>query len=121
MSALDEGVANYAKHADAIETLTMDLIVAEEILEELRMERALESARLELTEEVQAGKNEGARKANLLLAESRDERHRDVTARFRKQQARVSVLKAQIEREQNAKAQWSLHLRGIAGMSVRDE
>lgn len=119
--AFTDAQGQYRQHAEEIEDLTLELIVKEEVLEEAKDLLAIESARLEMLDEVQAGKNEAQRKALLVTACSLDEDYQKVAIEVKAAQRCIAELKARIERAKNAKAEWSLFMRYMAAMRDSDD
>lgn len=119
--AFTDAQLQYRGHAEEIEDLTIELIVQEEWLDELKDMLAVEDSRLEMMDEVQAGKNEAQRKALLVTARSLDEDYQKVRLEVKKAERCIAEQKARIERAKNGKAEWSLFMRYMAAMRDSDD
>lgn len=119
--AFTDAQLQYRGHAEEIEDLTIELIVQEEKLDELKDLLSIEDSRLEMMDEVQAGKNEAQRKALLVTARSLDEDYQKVRLEVKKAERCIAEQKARIERARNAKAEWSLFMRYMAAMRDSDD
>ena len=119
--AFTDAQLQYRGHAEEIEDLTIELIVEEEKLDELKDLLSIEDSRLEMMDEVQAGKNEAQRKALLVTARSLDEDYQRVRLEVKKTERCIAEKKARIERARHAKAEWSLFMRYLARVTDSDE
>lgn len=119
--AFTDAQLQYRMRAEAIEDLTIELIVHEEELDELKDMLAVEDSRLEMMDEVQAGKNEAQRKALLVTARSLDEDYQKVRLQVKRAERCIAEQKAKIERAKNGKAEWSLVMRYMAHVEDSDD
>ena len=119
--AFTDAQLQYRGHAEEIEDLTIELIVQEEKLDELKDLLAIEAARLQMLPEVLSGKNEGERKALFTTACSLDEDYQRVRVAVKQAEHCVAEQKARIERARHAKAEWSLFMRYLARVTDSDE
>lgn len=119
--AFTDAQLQYRGHAEEIEDLTLELIVQEEKLGELKDLLAEQAARIEMFEAVQAGKNEAQRKALFIEATTMDEDYQRVRLEVKKAERCIAEQKARIERAKNGKAEWSLVMRYMAHVGDSDD